>query len=223
MACIIYNPKHNEWICGLHPFNSSSVDDRRMAPSKAFHPYPVPPMIPIDQEAVEKHANSSLSTSGTNNQSEDLPSLSSSPIFTHEQENLYQKRYMEVGYDLADPSFVAWLRINHPKRAISVADSSSDTCTCISALTTTVTETSRSLSDTLKEILVLPNPPVAKRKRKGINSKTICITDMLDEMKEKEKKKAEEKKEKNQEREEKRKKNLRSRKLERKRERKRRD
>lgn len=39
----------------------------------------------------------------------------------------------------------------------------------------------------MKEILVLPNPPVPKKKRNGVNSKAICITDMLDDMKEKEK------------------------------------
>ena len=47
-----------------------------------------------------------------------------SPLFTKEQESLYLKRY-EEGYDLDDPGFVAWLKINHQDKCVSVVSAPS--------------------------------------------------------------------------------------------------
>ena len=44
-----------------------------------------------------------------------------SSLFTAEQERLYECRFKE-GYDLEDPGYEVWLRINHP------AETSSDCC-----------------------------------------------------------------------------------------------
>uniref|UniRef100_A0A1X7SKR4 HTH CENPB-type domain-containing protein n=3 Tax=Amphimedon queenslandica TaxID=400682 RepID=A0A1X7SKR4_AMPQE len=80
--------------CGLFPFNPSAVDDRRLAPSKPFC---------VPQESTE----------------DDNESLPSSPIFTEEQEKLYTKRF-EEGFDIRDPNYEAWIRINHPFKSLSV-------------------------------------------------------------------------------------------------------
>jgi len=160
--------------CGLFPFNPSAVDDRQSAPSKAFQATSEPGPI-----------------------SEPTSEINSEPLFTKEQESLYSKRYQE-GYDLDDPSFVAWLKINHPDKCVSVSSASTlSTGTPPSDKITPCNETlpSSCSSDILSEVLVLPNPQAPKRKRKtAVNCKAVCITDsgVLEELKEKDRKKIEE-------------------------------
>ena len=55
-----------------------------------------------------------LDTQGSENASDSEPS---SPLFTIEQEALYAKRF-EEGYDLTDPSCLAWLKINYPGKLL---------------------------------------------------------------------------------------------------------
>ena len=120
--------------------------------------------------------------------------ISVTPLFSPEQEALYRLRFDE-GYDINDASYIAWLKLNHPEVDVSVASSSS------SGKKTAHSNKVSSPSDTLSEILVLPQPQAraSTRKRKpAINKKTVCITDddVLEELrvKETEKKEAEEKK-----------------------------
>ena len=42
----------------------------------------------------------------------------SSPLFSSEKEAIYQKRYDER-YDLKDPEYVTWLKMNHPDAEVS--------------------------------------------------------------------------------------------------------
>ncbi len=173
--------------CGMFPFNPSAVDDRQLAPSKAFQTTPIPSNV----EPVSESIGETISEP-------------SSPLFTEEQESLYSKRY-EEGYDLDDPSFVAWLKINHPDKCVSVMSgtSSSIETSASSSILPSSNETvppfsdgATCSSDILSEILVLPQPQAPKRKRKtAMNSKAVCITDgeVLQELKEKEQKKIEEK------------------------------
>ena len=87
-----------------------------------------PPSNEIEKETQEINDKACVNN---NNNSDDQASLPSSPIFTSEQEALYQKRYKEE-YDLLDPSYVAWLRINHPERAISVTSTGTPSDTSVS-------------------------------------------------------------------------------------------
>ncbi len=168
--------------CGLFPFNPSAVDDRQSAPSKAFQ------------------ATESTTTIGvTVDETIDEPS---SLLFTEEQECLYSKRY-EEGFDLDDPGYVAWLKINHPDKCVSVrapsfstSTSDSDKAPPSSGTPPSITSSGASCSsNVLSEVLVLPHPQAPKKKKKrAINSRAVCITDssVLQELQEKEKKKIEE-------------------------------
>lgn len=156
--------------CGLFPFNPSAMDDRQSAPSKAFQATPTPE--PTAEETITEP---------------------SSPLFTKEQESLYSKRY-EEGYDLDDPGFVAWLKINHPDKCVSVtsapsfSSNSSPSGTSPSAPPSGRTSCS---SDVLSEVLVLPHAEAPKRKKKtAMNCRAVCITDngVLQELEEKERK-----------------------------------
>lgn len=172
--------------CGLFPFNPSAVNDRQSAPSKAFQATPIPtsedPMCETTDEP-------------------------SSPLFTKEQEILYLKRY-EEGYDLDDPGFVAWMKINHPEKSVSVisapsvstgassSDKASPSSSTLAPPPNGTAPSSSGASSILDELLVLPHPEAPKKRKKpAINSKAVCITDseVLQELKEKEKKKLEEK------------------------------
>lgn len=140
--------------CGVFPFNPSAVKDRQMAPSKAL-----------------KSANQSPSECAAD---------PSSPLFTAEQETLYKTR-LEEGYDLEDPSFVAWLKINHPGVPVSVhgSDTASES-TYISPMSgpLSVSSTHTCSSDILSEVLALPKPKTPTKKRKGaLNSRAVCLTD----------------------------------------------
>jgi hypothetical protein len=139
--------------CGLFPFNPSAVDDRQSAPSKAFQ-VPKTPKTP-----AENHSDPG----------------SGSPLFTSEQEELFTKRFAE-GYDLADPAYVAWVKINHPDKTMSASPSSISGNS--SSAASVASPSSGPASSVLSKVLVLPKPRTPKRKRKqAINSKAVCITD----------------------------------------------
>ena len=87
--------------CGIFPINPGAVSDRQLAPSRLLH-------IPKVQHDPE-------------------PQPAGSPLFTSEQEALYARHYQE-GYDLQDPSYVAWLKINHPGVVGSSISSASAGC-----------------------------------------------------------------------------------------------
>ena len=105
-------------------------------------------------------------------------------LFTREQESLYKRRF-EEGYDVHDPSYIAWLRINHPD--------TSPPCSVSAVSTQKSSLTGSSSSGILSELLVLPQPEKkSNRKRKpALNNKTVCLTDseVLEELKTKEKEK----------------------------------
>ena len=96
---------------------------------------------------------------------------------------MYQKRY-EEGYDLPDPDYKKWLDINHPCND----DSASSKITHASGFKHADAESS---SDILSEVLKFPEPKPSIRKRRGINSKAIHLTDgdFLNELKDKEEEK----------------------------------
>ena len=209
---------------GIFPLNPSMVDDRCIAPSKVFQPQSTnnPPLV----------QSASLATEGNNEDGSDTESSDSSEVelFTTEQEQLFKKRF-EEGYDLKDPHYIAWLKINHADRCLSVdrhlsvsstaglsesSNSASGPIPKSVSITAGLSESSNEasgpiskspLSSDLSEVLVLPSAE-HKQKRKGLNSKAVCITDILDELKLEETEKAEKKKlleERRKEREQKRK------------------
>ena len=154
---------------GIYPFNPSSVDDRQLAPSNAL---------------------STLTTTATSNLPEqplpeDVPSDKQPVLFSPEKEKRFTQRF-EEGYNILDEEYIAWVRINHPEHCLSVGSSSnvsatsgtnhmlaSKTSSCPSSLD------QQSKNDILSDILVLPKPKdKSGRKRKaGINQKTVCLTD----------------------------------------------
>ena len=162
--------------CGIYPLNPGEISDRQLAPSHAFRP-------PIDSKSVSKE--------------------------DEEQEKLYQKRY-EEGYDLDDPKYTQWLKTrkllafgDHSDK-VSVTESTKEsstpsivsTCAPDSDHASLTTSSSMSASDALGDILKLPQPKVTKKKRKaGLNSKAVCITDdnILQELVEVKKKKEQKK------------------------------
>ena len=108
-------------------------------------------------------------------------------LFSPEKEALYRKRYEEKYEILDDPSYVAWLKINHPKDSAASLSSSSAKSGSFHNSPNSVKVSSTS---DLSEVLVLPRP-VAKTKTKSkpsLNKKAICITDdvVLEELKQKE-------------------------------------
>ncbi len=81
---------------GLFPLNPSIVDDRQLAPSKAFCSTPRPIDTETDTCDIEKSTDIDVHIS---------------PLFTSEQEALFVKR-LEEGYDICtDSAYVAWLSI----------------------------------------------------------------------------------------------------------------
>ena len=141
---------------GIYPFNPSSVDDRQLVPSNAL--------------------------SNTPNSSQEQP-ISEGEVqpmlFSPEKEILFQKRF-EEGYDVQDEEYITWVRINHPERCVSV-DSSSGVSATSDANHVKVSSSTSSVeqNDVLSDILVRPKPKeTSRRKRKpGINQKTVCLTD----------------------------------------------
>ena len=175
---------------GVFPFNPGVVTDRQVAPSKGLRQQ-TPEIDHKDMDSEEPTSNSSI------------------PLFSPEKEALYRKRY-EEHYDIHDPSYVAWLKINHPEAEVSeslsetssslvsgnhVSHSSKYGCESIHSSTNS-SKSKTSSSDVLSDILVLPRP-ITRAKSRGkpaLNSKrTVCITDdeILEELKLKEFEKAE--------------------------------
>ncbi len=146
--------------CGIFPINPGAVTDRQLEPSKAFMKNKEVGSTAVDDCALDKI------------------------LFTEEEQELHQKRFQE-GFDIAEPSYVAWLKIYHPNK-VSSAPNSSEGSSLPSIATTTVTigsehdESSTTTSDVLSDILVLPKPKEggnSRRRKKALNSKAVCITD----------------------------------------------
>ncbi len=162
---------------GVWPLNPSEVTDRQIAPSTALR-FQLP----------SKTDQSLTLTIQKVDENEEVPG---SPLFSREDDILFKKRY-EEGYDLDDPEYNAWLKIYHPG-----ADSSSDklsslvssSVSCpLSESVSLVPSTESNTSSVLNEILVLPQPKAkgkSRKKKEGLNSKTICITedDVLEKLK----------------------------------------
>lgn len=92
--------------CGIFPVNPSEITDRQLAPSKAFH------------------TRTGEETGDTD--------VTRSPLFTPGKEEIYKKRY-EEGYDIFDPDYTAWLKINHPTSVSSACAGSSSSATDLSS------------------------------------------------------------------------------------------
>ncbi len=110
-----------------------------------------------------------------------------SPLYTPEQEELFERRFCE-GYDLPDPEYEVWMRINHPIDVYSEPRGDTVRSATSGGACSTAMSSGMSSSDALSELLVLPEPKPATRGRgeKAVNSmKTVCITDaeVLEEMK----------------------------------------
>ena len=154
---------------GIWPINPGEVTDRQIIPSKALSSKKTPePSSPTTHDTV------------TENQQ--------SPLFSPELEKLYQKRFEEK-YDLQDPDYIAWLKINHPELNTSGSVTLSDTSSEKLSLTSSSSKAPE--SDILSEVLVLPEPRKAGRRRGGVNSKAVCVTELefIEDIKSKEEKK----------------------------------
>ena len=119
--------------------------DRYLAPSRALY----------------KPQNESLDSSSANNASSPHNnSLPEKRKFTPEQCKLYEMRFSE-GYDLPDADYTVWLLINHPD---ILSDSASDSLvTHLSALSIK-SDSLRSISNPLSEVLSLPKPSNTTKK-----------------------------------------------------------
>ena len=84
---------------GVHPFNPGEVSDRQLGPSKVF------------KHSAEKQVSCN-EVNGS--KAEPLLSISGSPLFSNEKEELFEVRY-EEGYDMNDTEYVAWLEIAHSR------------------------------------------------------------------------------------------------------------
>ena len=164
---------------GIYPINPSEVTDRQIAPSK-----------PFQQQSTESTQDGSASDNSIKD-----------PLFSPDKVELYEKRYKE-GYDLDDPSYTAWLRINHPTEVCSNTTKSSSSLVSGELLKDSSDSVKPKLSsgDALAKILALPCPvPRTKSKHKpALNAKAVCITDdtILEGLKRKEVEMAEAEKEK---------------------------
>ena len=159
---------------GIFPFNPGEVSDRMLAPAKAVHKHQ-------DDEAA------------------------SAIVFSQEKVSLFQQRFDE-GYNIFDREYVMWLKETHPDALPLDAGcfsathlGSSDSTDGVSLKTHASVHSnpaSSVCSDSLSDILVLPEPSgeASRRKRKpALNSKAICISDdeVLQELKDKEAQKLE--------------------------------
>lgn len=150
---------------GAFPLNPGEVADRQLAPSLGVNP------------SCNNLSGASVSLSDPSDSSctsEKSPSLSSSIEFSPRKQLLFQKRF-EEGYDLPDPEYQKWLKANH-----SDNDSTCSKITHVSDHKTNKASTQTdSNSDVLSEVLSLPQPKLnpSKRKRQGVNSKAVHITD----------------------------------------------
>ena len=112
-------------------------------------------------------------------------------LFSPEQEKLFAKRY-EEDYNLADPTYIAWLKLNHADRCVSVSSDAALSESTAPSSTVPKSKSSTS-SDVLSEILALPSVPPQQKHRNAMNNKAVCVTDMLDDLKLQEAKKIDEK------------------------------
>ena len=166
--------------CGIFPLNPSEVTDRQVAPSKLF-----------------KQQSTVSDSTASENPTDD-------PLFSPDKVELYKKRY-EEGYDVDDPDYLAWLKINHPTEVSSTTTKSSSSLVSGENLKDSKSSSASgkskvSSSDALSEILVIPSPisrPMTNRKP-ALNAKTVVITNdsVLEDLKRKEVEKDEGKKEK---------------------------
>ena len=192
---------------GVFPLNPGVIDDKMLSPSLAFNqqqqtisPNPEQPNTSSDKAATSPSTGASVDSSSKLVQ-EESPSSSKSDhestsvktacsLYTAEQQKLYERRY-EEGYDVQDPEYEAWLKITHPMDTRSVVSSSASV---------KMSNSASSCSDILHEMLVLPEPKQAskKKKKKGLNAKCVCITEesVLDNLKAQKAAKEEEKLEK---------------------------
>ena len=95
------------------------------------------------------------------------------------EERCFQKRF-EEGYDVQDEEYIAWVRINNPEWCLSVDSSSSVSATSDgNHVKASSSPGSVEQNDVLNDILVHPKPKETScRKRKaGINQKSVCLTD----------------------------------------------
>ena len=76
-----------------------------------------------------------------------------------EQERLYERPFQE-GYDVKDPSYEAWVRINYP------GDADSECCNSSSVQSQGILSLPESSSAVQSEVLVLPKPKERIKKRK---------------------------------------------------------
>ena len=109
----------------------------------------------------------------------DADDVTTSPLFSPEKEDLYKKRY-EEGYNVDDPDYIAWLKINHPTSVSSISS-------VIDSTGFQSPSSRKSSAGVLADVLVLPHlTDGAKNKRKpALNSKAVCITgdEVLEELK----------------------------------------
>ena len=155
--------------CGIFPLNPSEISDRQIAPSKGVCYQTV---AESDQKVDEG----------------DVTMNSSSPLFSPEKKELYKKWYKK-GYNVDNPEYIAWLKINHPAEVNSICTVSSSSSSSviigshsskIGFQSSTCSSKSKTLSaDVLADVLILPRPAArAKSKRKpALNRKAVCITD----------------------------------------------
>lgn len=188
---------------GAFPLNPGAIDDNQSSPSDAVCSKPPLTLVKAVPESNK-----------TDDVGENVDESIHEEVFTPEKERLYEQRFQE-GYDIHDSEYETWLRIQHP---IDVQSEPRGGNTSVeSESTSSLSVCSKSVEkastlDVLSEILVLPQPkPASKRRNKQAlnNKKAICITDskVLEELKAEEEAKLEEqklKKEKQLEREQKR-------------------
>ena len=145
---------------GIYPINPSEVTDREFAPSKLFQ-----------QQTQDGSASDSLTEKS---------------LFSPDKVDLYKKRY-EEGYDLNDPSYMAWLKINHPTEVCSNTAAKSSSSLASSEPSKTSQDSvdcgsgklKLSSNDALSQLLVLPCavPKSKNRCKPALNAKAVCITD----------------------------------------------
>ena len=144
---------------GVFPLNPGEVTDTQLAPSKGVYEKESSPHLP----AV------SISTSSPVPQLH-LP-FHQDHLFRSPQININSTRHGTLkGFDLPDPDYHAWLAIYHPETQSSSAAES---------LVTHVSGGVDSSSDALSEVLSLPEPTARTRRKRrpGLNSKAITLTD----------------------------------------------
>ena len=125
---------------------------------------------------------------------------SPAPTYSREQVQLFEQRYAE-GYDLPDPTYLAWKSAKHPSSdsvsppgssasVVAGTMSTANASNLTSPASVVTTSSQKSSEEVLDELLQLPQPPPARtsRRKKAINdqAKEITAPDVLQEMKDKE-------------------------------------